>query len=48
MLVHDFTSSKVAVVEMYYAAGLVADDTSVLHEAFFSFPETMSLTHLSE
>jgi hypothetical protein len=48
VLVHNFTSSKVAVVEMYYTAGFVADGASTLHqEAFFSFPET-SLTHLSE
>lgn len=38
MLVHDFTSSKVTVVEMYYAARFVADGTSGLYdEALISF-----------
>lgn len=38
MLVHDLTSSKVVVVEMYYAARFVADGASGFRdEAFFSF-----------
>lgn len=38
MLVHDFTSSKVVVVEMYYAARFVADGASGLRdEALSSF-----------
>lgn len=41
MLVHDFTSSKVVVVEMYYAARFVADGASGLrNEAFFLFFST--------